>query len=332
MKRLVWEGEPGGREGWRRKWYGVTGFFEWLESRTYRMHVRVFLSRYRSYRQCHDCGGARLRAEARLFRVDGRALPELEALPVAEAERAFREWDGGAQGGSADAPTEQLLHEIRGRLRFLVDVGLGYLTLGRRRGRCRAARRSASRWRRRSAARSPARSTSSTSPRSACTRATPRVSPGCCGGSRSRKCGCGRRARSRADRVGRPRDRPRARSGPRGRRARVRGGGRGAPRRGALGDRRVPEGTSGNDGLHEPTKARFEAVAAHPGSQREQPEEPHAAPAARPPRLRNGGVRVGKVIARRPSGVPEPATAARARRSRARANATGSTAPTRSRA
>ena len=131
VKRLVWDGEPGGREGWRRKWYGVTGFFEWLESRTYRMHVRVFLSRYRSYRQCHDCGGARLRAEARLFRIDGRTLPEVEALPVAEAERAFREWDGRAQGGSLDAASEQLLHEIRGRLRFLVDVGLGYLTLGR---------------------------------------------------------------------------------------------------------------------------------------------------------------------------------------------------------
>ena len=131
VKRLVWEGEPGGREGWRRKWYGVTGFFEWLESRTYRMHVRVFLSRYRSYRQCRDCGGARLRAEARLFRLFGRTLPEVEALPVADAERAFREWDGRSRGVPLDAASEQLLFEIRGRLRFLVDVGLGYLTLGR---------------------------------------------------------------------------------------------------------------------------------------------------------------------------------------------------------
>ena len=130
-KRLVWEGEPGGREGWRRKWYGVTGFFEWLEGRTYRMHVRVFLSRYRSYRQCRDCSGARLRAEARLYRLFGRTLPEVEALPVAEAERAFREWDGRSQGLPLDAASEQLLFEIRGRLRFLVDVGLGYLTLGR---------------------------------------------------------------------------------------------------------------------------------------------------------------------------------------------------------
>jgi excinuclease ABC subunit A len=126
-KRLVWEGEPGGRQSWQRKWYGIEGFFQWLESRTYRMHVRVFLSRYRSYRQCPDCGGSRLRAEARLFRVDGRTLPEVEALPVAEAERAFREWQ--VQG--KDPASQQLLHEIRGRLRFLVDVGLGYLTLGR---------------------------------------------------------------------------------------------------------------------------------------------------------------------------------------------------------
>ena len=130
-RRLVWDGEPGGRQAWRKKWYGVTGFFEWLESRTYRMHVRVFLSRYRSYRQCHECGGARLRADARLYRLDGRTLPEVEALPVAEAERALREWDGRTNGVPLDAASEQLLHEIRGRLRFLVDVGLGYLTLGR---------------------------------------------------------------------------------------------------------------------------------------------------------------------------------------------------------
>jgi excinuclease ABC subunit A len=126
-RRLVWEGEPGGRQSWQKKWYGIDGFFHWLESRTYRMHVRVFLSRYRSYAQCRDCGGSRLRPEARLFRIDGRTLPEVEAMPVAEGERVFREWSVPGQ----DPASEQLLHEIRGRLRFLVDVGLGYLTLGR---------------------------------------------------------------------------------------------------------------------------------------------------------------------------------------------------------
>ena len=126
-KRLLWDGEPGGRKDWKRKWYGVAGFFQWLESRTYRMHVRVFLSRYRSYGTCADCGGSRLKAEARLFRLAGRSLPEVEALPVAEAERVFREWSVPGK----DPASEQLLHEVRGRLRFLVDVGLGYLTLGR---------------------------------------------------------------------------------------------------------------------------------------------------------------------------------------------------------
>ena len=126
-QRLVWEGEPGGRQSWQKKWYGLDGFFQWLETRTYRMHVRVFLSRYRSYRSCPDCGGSRLKAEARLFRLAGRSLPEVEALPVAEAERTFREWSVPGN----DPASEQLLHEVRGRLRFLVDVGLGYLTLGR---------------------------------------------------------------------------------------------------------------------------------------------------------------------------------------------------------
>jgi len=127
VRELVWEGEPGGRQQWRKKWYGIRGFFDWLESRTYRMHVRVFLSRYRSYGTCPDCGGSRLQPEARLFRLAGHTLPETEALPVAEAERLFREWS--APGN--DPAAEQLLHEIRGRLRFLVDTGLGYLTLGR---------------------------------------------------------------------------------------------------------------------------------------------------------------------------------------------------------
>jgi excinuclease ABC subunit A len=137
VKDAVWEGEPGGRQNWERRWYGIRGFFDWLESRTYRMHVRVFLSRYRSYRSCPDCGGSRLKAEARLFRLADRTLPEVEALPVGETERVFREWSGlprpggDSRGPGKDPASEQLLHEIRGRLRFLVDVGLGYLTLGR---------------------------------------------------------------------------------------------------------------------------------------------------------------------------------------------------------
>jgi len=126
-RRLVWDGEPGGRASWQKKWYGVAGFFGWLETKSYKMHVRVLLSRYRSYRTCPDCAGTRLKAEARLFRVAGLTLPQAESLPVADAERAFREWEPPTK----DPAAQQLLHEVRGRLRFLVDVGLGYLTLGR---------------------------------------------------------------------------------------------------------------------------------------------------------------------------------------------------------
>jgi excinuclease ABC subunit A len=125
VRRAAWDGEPG--RGGAKRWYGIAGFFRYLEARTYKMHVRVFLSRYRSYRTCPDCGGARLRAEARLFRVASRTLPEVEAMPVAESERLFRDWSAPDD----DPASGQLLHEIRGRLRFLVDVGLGYLTLGR---------------------------------------------------------------------------------------------------------------------------------------------------------------------------------------------------------
>ena len=127
VRRVVWDGEPGGRSNWQRKWYGIGGFFAWLETKSYKMHVRVLLSRYRSYRPCADCGGTRLKAEARLFRVADRTLPQLEALPVRDAERTFREWSVPGR----DPASEQLLHEVRGRLKFLVDVGLGYLTLGR---------------------------------------------------------------------------------------------------------------------------------------------------------------------------------------------------------
>jgi excinuclease ABC subunit A len=127
VRRLIWEGEPGGSQDWKRLWYGVGGFFRWLEGRTYRMHVRVFLSRFRRYLPCRECSGTRLKPEALLFRMGGLTLPALESMPVEDAERAARAWTAAP----GDAPTELLLHEVRTRLRFLVDVGLGYLTLAR---------------------------------------------------------------------------------------------------------------------------------------------------------------------------------------------------------
>ena len=73
------DGEPGyGEENgktWPKYWYGVKGFFRWLEKNTYKMHVRVFLSRYRSYNPCPDCGGARLQPEALCWKWEGLTLP-----------------------------------------------------------------------------------------------------------------------------------------------------------------------------------------------------------------------------------------------------------------
>ncbi len=126
-RALIWEGEPGGRQNWKKRWYGLRGFFDWLQGRTYRMHVRVLLSRYRRYRPCAACGGARLKPDGLLFRVGGRNLPQLEALPIDEVDAFFRAFSPAV----SDAATDLLLGEIRGRLRFLVDVGLGYLTLAR---------------------------------------------------------------------------------------------------------------------------------------------------------------------------------------------------------
>ena len=65
-------------------WYGVKGFFDWMETKAYKMHVRVFLSRYRSYTTCSACRGKRLQPESLCFKINGKTLPDLWALPIAE--------------------------------------------------------------------------------------------------------------------------------------------------------------------------------------------------------------------------------------------------------
>ncbi|HEY3138642.1 MAG TPA: excinuclease ABC subunit UvrA [Blastocatellia bacterium] len=107
---------------------GVMGFFDWLDTKKYKLHVRVFLSKYRGYTLCPDCGGSRLRLEARLVQVGGKTLPEVCAMSASEAAEFFNTL--------SLAPTEteiagRLLSEIRNRLKFLIDVGLQYLTLDR---------------------------------------------------------------------------------------------------------------------------------------------------------------------------------------------------------
>ncbi|HXQ22024.1 MAG TPA: excinuclease ABC subunit UvrA, partial [Candidatus Acidoferrales bacterium] len=110
------------------KYHGIRGWFRWLEGRTYRMHVRVFLSRYRSYRLCPACNGGRLKADALLFTIDGRSVADVQRMSVAEAAAFF----GALQlSASEEEIAHLILGEIRNRLRYLLAVGLDYLTLDR---------------------------------------------------------------------------------------------------------------------------------------------------------------------------------------------------------
>jgi excinuclease ABC subunit A len=120
---LVLDGDGRGHYPGVRKW------FRWLEGRTYRMHVRVFLARYRSYRLCPACSGARVRPEALDFRVADLTVADVNRLPIAEAAHVFA--DLPLASGQAEAVSELILAEVRSRLRYLVEVGLGYLTLDR---------------------------------------------------------------------------------------------------------------------------------------------------------------------------------------------------------
>jgi excinuclease ABC subunit A len=110
------------------KFLGVRGFFNHLERKKYKLHVRVFLSRYRGYSLCPECNGSRLRLEARQVRVNGKNICEVTALTVEDALRFFEKVQLSPEEAEI---AEKLLGEIRERLRFLNDVGLEYLTLDR---------------------------------------------------------------------------------------------------------------------------------------------------------------------------------------------------------
>jgi excinuclease ABC subunit A len=144
-RELIMLGEPKYREQKARGepydydsglWYGLKGFFDWLEGNTYKMHVRVFLSRFRAYVPCPACGGARLQPEGLHWRWQGRTLPELYQLPVAELlallAPARRESQiSNLRSESSADPARLALDSILTRLRYLEHVGLGYLTLDR---------------------------------------------------------------------------------------------------------------------------------------------------------------------------------------------------------
>jgi excinuclease ABC subunit A len=127
------------------RWYGVRGFFRWLESKTYKMHVRVLLSRYRAYTTCPSCNGGRFQPEALNFRIVAAAydrrpnssdahttplqltLPGFAALSIANARDFLSQIDIAPN----DSTAQMLRNEICARLNYLSDVGVGYLTLDR---------------------------------------------------------------------------------------------------------------------------------------------------------------------------------------------------------
>ncbi|WP_295535793.1 excinuclease ABC subunit UvrA, partial [uncultured Pseudacidovorax sp.] len=159
-REWVIEGTPNWNGNWNKQWYGVRRFFDYLESKAYKMHIRVLLSKYRSYTECPSCRGARLKTEALLWRVGSKALADaalpagqrflpvgvdwtreqLEALPGLSLHdlmqlpiQRLRDFVDGLQLPSTmlDEALKLLLDEIRHRSRYLCDVGLGYLTLDR---------------------------------------------------------------------------------------------------------------------------------------------------------------------------------------------------------
>ena len=135
QRDFVINGEPGYGENdleWPRAWYGLKGFFRWLEKSTYKMHVRVFLSRYRSYNLCPTCQGTRLQPESLCWRWQGKTLPELYLTPASDLLALLREAPSSKPQAQSGAHSAEIAYDsIRTRLSYLQQVGLGYLTLDR---------------------------------------------------------------------------------------------------------------------------------------------------------------------------------------------------------
>ena len=134
-QKFVIEGEKGAdissEELWaNNRWYGVDGFFKWMEKRTYTMHIRVFLSRYRAYKPCETCTGGRFQPQTlnnRLPLAPPLTLPEIAATPVSRLIPLMRDFSLPADNAGAVMLREQIVS----RLGYLESVGLGYLTLDR---------------------------------------------------------------------------------------------------------------------------------------------------------------------------------------------------------
>lgn len=118
---------------WPHAWYGVKGFFRYLEKKSYKMHVRVLLSRYRTYTPCPACGGKRFQPETLLYRVPGPesiSLADFYQKPAADALGFIEKLEANKKFKSSDT-IGLALTEVESRLRYLVEAGLGYITLDR---------------------------------------------------------------------------------------------------------------------------------------------------------------------------------------------------------
>lgn len=115
-----------------RTYVGVYPWFSRLERKKHRMHIRVLLSRYRSQILCHECSGARLKMEAHLFRICGRSLPDIWNSPVKDLAGWIQEVEAlFNEKKSYSRDLHEVLTRLQGRIRYLDDLGLSYLTLGR---------------------------------------------------------------------------------------------------------------------------------------------------------------------------------------------------------
>ncbi|MEN6450392.1 MAG: excinuclease ABC subunit UvrA [Thermoguttaceae bacterium] len=122
QRALILHGVP------EREFGGLDGFFAWLERRKYKMHIRVFLSRWRSYSPCPACGGTRLRPEALAARIGGKNIGEICAMKVRDAAAFFRDIELSDHQRRVG---RMMLEQVQARLGYLDAVGLGYLTLDR---------------------------------------------------------------------------------------------------------------------------------------------------------------------------------------------------------
>ena len=161
QQQWVINGSPNWNGKWNQHWFGIKRFFEYLESKAYKMHIRVLLSKYRSYTTCPTCDGARLKLESLLWRVGsksqadavlqatsrfapkgigfashtlhglaGLCLHDVMKLPIEKLRVFFKSLDTHGDGAQVKAQ-KLILEEINTRLQYLCDVGIGYLTLDR---------------------------------------------------------------------------------------------------------------------------------------------------------------------------------------------------------